>query len=150
MTVTIDASVKDFTTTTRKLFIDGEWVDAAMLPPPVVRGASTFAPLPYLPPPPAFVQGLSVENVPSNESPAGSGGLGGLGGGPPGRWLCHSSLPRSLIPALTCSGSMFRRASSSSVISSSRSGPSFMLRILSCSLKIASISISGRGGQPGR
>jgi phenylacetaldehyde dehydrogenase len=29
MTVTIDASVKDFTTTTRKLFIDGEWVDAA-------------------------------------------------------------------------------------------------------------------------
>jgi phenylacetaldehyde dehydrogenase len=29
MTVTIDASVKDFTTTTRKLFIDGEWVEAA-------------------------------------------------------------------------------------------------------------------------
>jgi hypothetical protein len=29
MTVTIDASVKDFTPTTRKLFIDGEWVDAA-------------------------------------------------------------------------------------------------------------------------
>ena len=29
MTVTTDASVKDFTTTTRKLFIDGEWVDAA-------------------------------------------------------------------------------------------------------------------------
>jgi hypothetical protein len=29
MTVTIDASVKDLTTTTRKLVIDGEWVDAA-------------------------------------------------------------------------------------------------------------------------
>ena len=29
MTVTIDANVKDFTTTTRKLFIDGGWVDAA-------------------------------------------------------------------------------------------------------------------------
>ena len=76
-------------------------------------------------------------------SPPGPG-LGGPGG------ACHSSLPRSLIPALTCSGSMFSRASSSSVISSSRSGPSFMFRILSCSLKIASISISGRGGQPGR
>jgi phenylacetaldehyde dehydrogenase len=29
MTVTIDRSVQDFTTTPRKLFIDGEWVEAA-------------------------------------------------------------------------------------------------------------------------
>ncbi len=29
MTVTIDRSVQEFTATPRKLFIDGEWVDAA-------------------------------------------------------------------------------------------------------------------------
>ena len=73
------------------------------------------------------------------------------GGGPrlPGR-LAHSSLPASLTAAVTCSGSSFSRASSSSVISSSRSAPSFMFMILSCSFRMASISISGRGGQPGR
>src|SRR6185437_7514429 len=83
-------------------------------------------------------------------APAGWEVLCLLGRRLPARGIRHSSLPRSLIPALTRSGSMFRRASSSSVISSSRFEPSFMFMILSCSLKIASISISGRGGQPGR
>ena len=43
-----------------------------------------------------------------------------------------------------------RLACSSSSICLSRCAPSFMFWILSCSLTIASSSISGRGGQPGR
>jgi two-component system, repressor protein LuxO len=31
---------------------EGEWVDASMLPPPVVRGGAAFAPVPFVPPPP--------------------------------------------------------------------------------------------------
>ena len=30
---------------------DGEWVDASMLPPPVVRGGVGYAPVPFVPPP---------------------------------------------------------------------------------------------------
>ncbi len=48
------------------------------------------------------------------------------------------------------SGSRRSLACSSSSISALRLAPSFMFWILSCSLTIASSSISGRGGQPGR
>src|SRR5262249_7482410 len=47
-------------------------------------------------------------------------------------------------------GSLRSPACSSSVICRSLLTPSFMFWILSCSFTIASISISGRGGQPGR
>src|SRR5215831_20685362 len=48
------------------------------------------------------------------------------------------------------SGSLRSPACSSSVICFSLLTPSFMFWILSCSFTIESISISGRGGQPGR
>ena len=47
-------------------------------------------------------------------------------------------------------GSCRRRARSSSSISFLRCAPILVFWILSCSLRIASRSISGRGGQPGR
>jgi hypothetical protein len=73
--------------------------------------------------------------------PRGTGGTGGTGR--PG----HSCDPSG---EAMCSGDRPSRAFSSSVICRSRFAPSFMLMILSCSLRIESSSISGRGGQPGR
>jgi len=62
----------------------------------------------------------------------------------------HGALPRPSWGTVMCSGRMPSFACSRSVICRSRFLPSLVLMILSCSLRIESISISGRGGQPGR
>src|SRR5699024_200423 len=53
-------------------------------------------------------------------------------------------------PFISLVGSAFRPASSSSVIWARRLAPSLVCWTWSCSFRIASISISGLGGQPGR
>ena len=62
----------------------------------------------------------------------------------------HGALPRPSSGTVMCSGRVRSFACSWSVICRSRFLPSLVLMILSCSLRIASSSISGRGGQPGR
>ena len=62
----------------------------------------------------------------------------------------RAAVPGTAAFRLGTSGSRRSLACSSSVIWFSRFTPSFMFWILSCSLRMASSSISGRGGQPGR
>ena len=71
-------------------------------------------------------------------------------GAGPVRRSGRSSLPSLIRPFIWLVGSALRPAVSVASISARRLTPSLVAWIWSCSLRIASISISGRGGQPGR
>ena len=63
---------------------------------------------------------------------------------------CRSRVAHRSSPFISIVGSALSAASSASRAASSRFTPSFEVWIFWWSLRIASISISGRGGQPGR